>query len=176
MTTCTAHIDRRGFLDRAAKFAVGGMTAVMLLDLLNPKFAEAQQVPKDDKRLKTEWVEIDSPKGNGKIKAYVCRPANAAGQAARRPRGPREPRPQSAHRRHRAPPGARQLHGGRARRADAARRLPRRRRQGARAEFQKLDQPKTREDFIAATHYLRTRPDCTGKIGAVGLLLRRRRW
>ena len=73
-------IDRRGFLDRAAKFAVGGMTAVMLLDMLNPKFAEAQLVPKDDKRLKTEWVEIDSPKGNGKIKAYVCRPANATGK------------------------------------------------------------------------------------------------
>ena len=48
------------------------MTAAMLLDLLNPKFAEAQQVPKDDKRIKTEWVEIDSPKGYGKIKAYVC--------------------------------------------------------------------------------------------------------
>ena len=74
------HIDRRAFLDRAAKFAVGGMTAVALLDLLNPKFAEAQVVPKDDKRLKTEWVEIDSPKGNGKIKAYVCRPANATGK------------------------------------------------------------------------------------------------
>src|SRR5687768_6427681 len=74
------HIDRRAFLDRAAKFAVGGLTAVTLLDMLNPKFAEAQQVAKDDKRLKTEWVEIDSPKGNGKIKAYVCRPANAAGK------------------------------------------------------------------------------------------------
>ena len=46
-------IDRRGFLDRAAKFAVGGMTAAMLLDALNPRFAEAQVVSKDDKRLKT---------------------------------------------------------------------------------------------------------------------------
>ena len=50
-------IDRRGFLDRAAKFAVGGMTAAMLLDALNPRFAQAQQVPADDKRLKIERVE-----------------------------------------------------------------------------------------------------------------------
>ncbi|MGH9371472.1 MAG: dienelactone hydrolase family protein, partial [Vicinamibacterales bacterium] len=42
-------IDRRGFLDGASRFAVGGMTAAMLLDALNPKFAEAQQVPKEDK-------------------------------------------------------------------------------------------------------------------------------
>ena len=56
-------IDRRGFLDRATKFAVGGVTAGMLLDALSPQFAEAQQVPKDDKRLKTESVEYPSPQG-----------------------------------------------------------------------------------------------------------------
>ena len=125
-------IDRRGFLDRATKFAVGGMTAGMLLDTLSPKFAEAQQVPKDDKRLKTESVEVASPNGNGKIKAYVCRPANATGKLPGDCRDPREPRPQPAHRRHRAAPGARQLHGDRARCPDAARRLSRRRREGAR--------------------------------------------
>ena len=161
------HIDRRVFLDRAARFAVGGMTAVMLLDLLNPKFAEAQQVPKDDKRLKTEWVEIESPKGNGKIKAYLVRPATATGPL----------------------PGIVVVHENRGLNPhieDIARRLaldnfmalapdaltPLGGYPGdedkARAEFQKLDQPKTREDFIAATHYLRTRKDCTGKIGAVG--------
>ena len=73
-------IDRRGFLDRAAKYAAAPVTAAMLLDMLNPKFAEAQQVAKDDKRIKTEWVEIDSPKGYGKIKAYVAKPANATGK------------------------------------------------------------------------------------------------
>ena len=57
-------IDRRGFLDRAAKFAVGGMTAGMLLDTLNPAFASAQQVPKADPRLKTESVEYPSPQGS----------------------------------------------------------------------------------------------------------------
>src|SRR5262245_13360077 len=63
-------IDRRGFLDRATKFAVGGVTAAMLLDALNPRFAEAQQVPKDDKRLKTEYLEFESPQGNGKMRGY----------------------------------------------------------------------------------------------------------
>ena len=160
-------IDRRGFLDRAARFAVGGVTAAMLLDMLNPRFAEAQQVPKDDKRLKTEWVEIPSPNGNGKIKAYLCRPANATGRL----------------------PGVLVVHENRGLNPhieDIARRLaldnfmalapdaltPLGGYPGdedkARAEFQKLDQPKTREDFIAATNYLRTRADCTGKIGAVG--------
>jgi carboxymethylenebutenolidase len=160
-------IDRRGFLDRAARFAVGGVTAAMLLDMMNPKFAEAQQVPKDDKRLKTEWVDIPSPNGNGKIRAYLVRPANAAGPL----------------------PGIVVVHENRGLNPhieDIARRLaldnfmalapdaltPLGGYPGdedkARAEFQKLDQPKTREDFIAATHYLRTRKDCTGKIGAVG--------
>ena len=72
-------IDRRGFLDRATKFAVGGVTAGMLPDSLSPKFAEAQQVPKDDKRLKTEWVEIASPNGYGKIKGTDTA-ANATGR------------------------------------------------------------------------------------------------
>ncbi|HMG52945.1 MAG TPA: dienelactone hydrolase family protein, partial [Kofleriaceae bacterium] len=73
-------IDRRGFLERAAKYAVGGVTALMLLDALNPRFAEAQQIAKDDKRLTTTTVEIESPKGNGKIKAYFARPASAKGK------------------------------------------------------------------------------------------------
>ena len=160
-------IDRRGFLDRAAKFAVGGLTAAMLLDMMNPKFAEAQQVPKDDKRLKTEWVDIPSPNGNGKIRAYLVRPANATGPL----------------------PGIVVVHENRGLNPhieDIARRLALDNfmalapdaltslggypgdEDKARAEFQKLDQPKVREDFIAATHYLRTRKDCTGKIGAVG--------
>jgi carboxymethylenebutenolidase len=160
-------IDRRGFLDRAAKFAIGGVTAAMLLDMMNPKFAEAQVVPKDDKRIKTEWIDVPSPNGNGKIRSYLVRPANATGPL----------------------PGILVVHENRGLNPhieDIARRLaldnfmalapdaltPLGGYPGdedkARAEFQKLDQPKTREDFISATHYLRTRKDCTGKIGAVG--------
>jgi carboxymethylenebutenolidase len=161
-------IDRRGFMDRAGKYAVGGLTAAGILDLMNPKFAEAQLVPTDDKRIKTEWVEIDSPKGYGKIKAYVVKPANATGKL----------------------PGVLIIHENRGLNPhieDVARRValdnflaiapdaltplggyPKEGEDKARELFPKLEQPKTREDFIAATNYLRTRSDCTGKIGAVG--------
>src|SRR5215471_4155459 len=73
-------IDRRGFLERAAKFAVGGMTAAMLLDALNPRFAEAQQVAKDDKRLRAQWIDYESPQGTGKVKAYLARPESTTGK------------------------------------------------------------------------------------------------
>jgi carboxymethylenebutenolidase len=162
-------IDRRGFFDRAAKYVAAPMTAAMVLDLLNPKFAEAQQVPKDDKRIKTEWVEIDSPKGYGKIKAYVAKPANATGKlptvlVIHENRG-LNPHIEDIARRLAldnflavapdalTPLGGYPAEGG----EDKAREL-----------FPKLDQARTREDFIAATHYARTRPDSTGKIGAVG--------
>jgi carboxymethylenebutenolidase len=64
-------IDRRGFLDRAGKFAVTGVTAAMLLDALSPRFAEAQQVPKDDSRIKVEQVTVLSPEGNGSIRGTL---------------------------------------------------------------------------------------------------------
>jgi carboxymethylenebutenolidase len=160
-------IDRRGFLDRAGKFAVGGMTAVMLLDALNPQFAAAQQVPKEDKRLKTETVEYDSPQGTGKMKGYLARPAAAAGKlpgvlVVHENRG-LNPHIEDIARRVAldnfvafAPDALTPL-GGYPGDEDKAREL-----------FSKLDQTKTREDFVAAAGYLKGRPDCTGKIGVVG--------
>ena len=160
-------IDRRGFLDRAAKYAAAPVTAAMLLDMLSPKFAEAQQVAKDDKRIKTEWVEIDSPKGYGKIKAYVAKPANATGKlptvlVIHENRG-LNPHIEDIARRLAldnflaVAPDALTPLGGYPGDEDKAREV-----------FPKLDQAKTREDFLAATNYARTRPDSTGKIGAVG--------
>jgi carboxymethylenebutenolidase len=161
-------IDRRGFLDRAGKFTTATVSAAMLLDMLNPKFAEAQQVAKDDKRIKTEWVEIDSPKGYGKIKAYVAKPANATGKlptvlVIHENRG-LNPHIEDIARRLAianflavAPDALTPLGGYPSEGEDKAREL-----------FPKLDQAKTREDFLAATQYARTRPDSTGKIGAVG--------
>ena len=73
-------IDRRGFLEGAAKFAVGGLTAEALLATLSPNYAWAQQVAKDDPRLKTEYVEYASPKGAGKMRGYLVRPAAAQGK------------------------------------------------------------------------------------------------
>ena len=49
-------IDRRTFLDRAGKYAVGGLTAAAILDMLKPNYAWAEQVPKDDKRIKAEYA------------------------------------------------------------------------------------------------------------------------
>jgi carboxymethylenebutenolidase len=160
-------IDRRGFLDRAGKFAVGGTTAAMLLDALNPNFAAAQQVPKDDKRLKTEYVEYDSPNGTGKMRGYLARPANAAGKlpavlVIHENRG-LNPHIEDIARRLAlegfmafAPDALTPL-GGYPGDEDKAREL-----------FPKLDQTKTREDFVNGANYLKNRPDSTGRIGAVG--------
>src|SRR5262245_9814535 len=72
-------IDRRAFLEKAAKYAVGGVTAAMLLDRLSPNFA-AEVVKPTDERIKTEWLELDSPKGNGKARGYLVKPAQAKGK------------------------------------------------------------------------------------------------
>ena len=160
-------IDRRGFIDRAGKFAVGGMTAGMLLDALNPKFAEAQQVAKDDKRIKTELVEYPSPQGYGKMRGYLVRPAGATGKlpailVVHENRG-LNPHIEDIARRLAldnfmafAPDALFPL-GGYPGDEDQARAL-----------FQKLDSAKTREDFVAAAGYLTGRPDSTGKVGVVG--------
>jgi carboxymethylenebutenolidase len=160
-------IDRRGFLDRAAKFAVGGVTAAALLDSLSPRFAEAQQVPKDDKRLKTESLEYESPAGSGKMRGYLARPAGGKGKlplilVVHENRG-LNPHIEDIARRLAldgfialAPDALAPL-GGYPGDEDKARAL-----------FGKLDQAKTREDFLAAAALLKKRPDGTGKVGAVG--------
>jgi carboxymethylenebutenolidase len=160
-------IDRRGFLDRATKFAVGGMTAGMLLDALSPRFAEAQQVPADDKRLKTERIEYESPKGYGKMGGYLVRPASAAGKlpgvlVIHENRG-LNPHIEDVTRRVAldgylafAPDALFPL-GGYPGTEDEARKL-----------FPTLDQSKTREDFIAATEWLMKHQEGTGKVAVVG--------
>jgi carboxymethylenebutenolidase len=160
-------IDRRAFLDKAAKFAVGGVTAAMLLEQLSPKFLEAQVVPKMDPRIVAEYVEYDSPSGYGKARGYLVRPAKATGKlpgilVIHENRG-LNPHIEDVARRFAlenfiafAPDALFPL-GGYPGDEDKAREL-----------FSKLEQPKTREDFVAATKFLRTRPQSTGKIGAVG--------
>src|ERR1700745_2611667 len=70
-------INRRQFIDGAQKFAVGSVTAAALFQMLKPNYAWAIQVPPDDKRSKAEYVAVPSPQGNGSIKGYLVRPANA---------------------------------------------------------------------------------------------------
>jgi carboxymethylenebutenolidase len=143
------------------------MTAAALLEALNPKFAEAQQVAKDDKRLKTESVEYPSPQGSGTMRGYLARPAGGGGKlpavlVVHENRG-LNPHIEDITRRFAldkflafAPDALAPL-GGYPGEEDKARAL-----------FQKLDQTKTREDFVAAVEFLKKHPESTGKVGVVG--------
>jgi carboxymethylenebutenolidase len=160
-------IDRRGFLQGAQKFAVAGMSAGMLLTALSPNFAQAQQVRPDDPRLKTERVELPSPAGYATVKGYLARPAGGAGRlpgvlVIHENRG-LNPHIEDIVRRLAldgymafAPDALTPL-GGYPGDEDKAREL-----------FAKLDQAKTREDFVASAGYLKNRPDSNGVLGAVG--------
>ena len=75
-------IDRREFLSRAAKYAVGGMTALAMLESLQPNFAWAEQVKPTDARIKAERVTYPSPKGSGEMKGYLAQPAKAKAKQA----------------------------------------------------------------------------------------------
>ncbi len=75
-------ITKREFLDRAQKFAVGGITAMMLLDILKPNYAYAEQVKANDPSIKAEFVEYTSPNGHQKIKAYEAKPSKTNPKAA----------------------------------------------------------------------------------------------
>ena len=78
-------IDRRAFLDGAQKFAVGGVTATALFEMLRPNYAWANEVPKDDSRIKAETVSVPSPKGNGTHQVLFREARQRDRQAARRP-------------------------------------------------------------------------------------------
>ena len=160
-------ISRRDFLDRAAKFAVGGLTVTAIWESLRPNYAWAQQVPKDDMRITTYYETVPSPDGNGSIKGYLRAPGQSRRQAAGRARHPREPRAEPLHRGRGAPIGGPRLHRLRAGRPHVGRRLSGRRREGA-AAFRTVNGPKMVEDFVASAKWLKARPESSGKLGAVG--------
>jgi carboxymethylenebutenolidase len=159
-------IDRRQFLHGAQKFAVGGLTAAALFQMLKPNYAWAIQVPPDDKRIAASYETVPSPSGNGSIKGYLVRPANATKL-----------------------PTVLVVHENRGLNKyieDVARRLavanfiafapdaltsvggyPGDDEKGG-ALFAQLDRGKMTEDFLAAARWLKARPDSTGKLGAVG--------
>jgi carboxymethylenebutenolidase len=169
-------LDRRGFLDGAAKFTVGGVTAAALLEALSPNFAAAERVPKTDPRIRAETVEFPSPQGYGTARGYLVRPASAPppGGATTPTSGLplvlviHENRGLSPHIEDIArrlavdnfiafAPDALFPLGGYPSDEDKARDL-----------FGRLDQAKTREDFLAAARYLKGVPGGNGKVGAVG--------
>ncbi len=159
-------ISRRTFLDRAVKFAVGGLTVAAIFEGLQPNYAWAQQVPPADKRIKVGYEVVQSPAGNGSIKGYMARPVQ----------GKKLPVVLVIHENRGLNPYI----------EDVARRLalakfiafapdgltsvggyPGSDEKGA-ASFREVDGKKMTEDFVAAAKWLKARPDSTGKMGAVG--------
>jgi carboxymethylenebutenolidase len=160
-------ITRRDFLDRAKKFAVGGMTTLALWESLKPNYAWAEQVPKDDNRIKTSYETVQSPEGNGSIKGYFARPAAASGKlpavlVIHENRG-LNPYIEDVARRFAvanfiayAPDGLTSVGG-----------YPGDDEKGA-AKFRDVNGPKMTEDFVASARWLKARPESNGKLGAVG--------
>lgn len=160
-------IDRRGFLDRAGRFATGGATAAGLLAALSPDFAMAQKVAPNDARIRSDRVVIESPKGNGRINAYVTRPASAPGPlpvvlVAHENRG-LNPHIEDVARRLAleqfiaVAPDALTTLGGYPGDEDKAREA-----------FSRLDLRRVAEDFVASSHWARAIVGGNGKLGAVG--------
>jgi carboxymethylenebutenolidase len=166
-------ISRRDFMDGIQRFAVGGLAAATIIEALMPNYALGQQVAKNDDRIKATYETVPSPQGNGSIKGYLVRPV-------------------SANTRSEAPsklPGIIVVHENRGLNPhieDIARRLalanfmafapdgltslggfPGDDYHGGEL-FRKVDGKKMAEDFVAAAMWLKSRPDCTGKIGATG--------
>jgi len=160
-------IGRREFLDRASRFAVGGVTAAALLESLSPKYAYAQQVPSDDPRVRAEYATYPSPEGSGTMKGLLARPADAAGPL----------------------PGVLVVHENRGLNPyieDVARRLavanflafapdaltpvggyPGNDDRGRELQAE-LDRDTVLEDFEAGARFLQSHAECTGTIGVVG--------
>src|ERR1044072_4649983 len=159
-------INRRTFLDRASKFAVGGLTVAAIFEGLRPNYAWAQEVKADDTRIKVGYEVVQSPEGNGSIKGYMARPAKG-----------------------KKPPVVIVIHENRGLNPyieDVARRLavenfiafapdgltsvggyPGNDEAGAVA-FRKVDGKKMTEDFVAAAKWLKANKDSNNKLGAVG--------
>lgn len=160
-------IDRRAFLEGAQKYAAAGVTAAAMLESLSPNYAWAQQVPKDDPRLRIEIATVESPKGNGSIRGPLVRPAKASGKlpavmVVHENRG-LTPYIEDVARRLAlanflafAPDGLTSL-GGYPGDEDQARAL-----------FPKVDRAKMVDDFEAAARWLKAHPESNGKLGVIG--------
>jgi carboxymethylenebutenolidase len=160
-------MSRRDFIDRLGKYAVGGVTAMAMYESLKPNYAWAQQVPKEDSRIKASYETVQSPSGNGSIRGYFVRPANASGKlpgiiVIHENRG-LNPYVEDVARRFAianfvafAPDGLTSVGG-----------YPGDDEKGA-AKFRDVNGQKMTEDFVAAAHWLKSNAACTGKIGAIG--------
>src|SRR6266571_5843670 len=166
-------IDRREFIDRASKYAVGGMTAAAMFEALRPNFLLGEQIKATDSRIKGEEATCPSPQGNGTVKGYLVRPANATGKL---------PAILVVHENRGLNPHIR----------DIARRLAvanfvafapdalaplggypvnepaDKQEEVATQMFGKLDNAKRTEDFVAAANWVKGHAQSTGRLGSVG--------
>jgi carboxymethylenebutenolidase len=160
-------IDRRAFMERAAKFAVGGLTAAALLEMLSPKYVFAAQVPAEDARVTTAYVKYASPDGSGEMRGLLAKPANASGKlpgilVVHENRGLNPYIEDVARRAALAgfvafAPDALYPAGGYPGNDDEGRALQ-----------AKLDRNKITEDFVAGARFLHAHADCNGSLGVVG--------
>ena len=158
-------LTRRDFLDRAATYAVGGFSAAAMLESLSPNYALAAEVAKDDARIKTEYLSYPSPEGSGTMRGYLARPATGRwpGVLVYHENRGLNPYIEDVARRLAVAnfvafaPDALTPVGGYPGDEEKAMQL-----------FAGLDAKKRTEDLIAAYAFLKSRPECTGKVGAVG--------
>jgi len=166
-------ISRRDFMDGVQRFAIGGLAAATIIEALMPNYALGQQVSRTDERIKATYQTIPSPQGNGSIKGYLVRPVSADTRSETVAKLPgiivvHENRGLNPHiediaRRLAlanfmafAPDGLTSLGG-----------FPGDDYKGGQL-FSKVDGKKMAEDFVASAMWLKSRADCTGKIGATG--------
>jgi carboxymethylenebutenolidase len=162
-------LSRRDFLDRAARYAVSGVTALGMLEMLSPNFALAEQVKKDDPRIKTQWLNYAVRAGSGDMRGYLAVPAQAGkapGVVVFHENRGLNPYIEDVTRRVAAAgyvafaPDALAPVGGYPGNEDRAREM-----------FNKLEQPKVIENLMGAYPVLKGRPECNGRIGAVGFCM-----
>lgn len=160
-------ISKREFLQVATKYAVGGVTALALFNLLKPNYALATQVEFTDPEIKAEYIQYPSPNGHGEVRGYLVKPAKAEGKVpavvvVHENRG-LNPYIEDVARRVAkagyialAPDGLSSV-GGYPGNDDAGRELQ-----------QKVDPTKLMNDFFAAVEFLQKYPGATGKVGITG--------
>jgi len=159
-------IDRRSFLEGLGKYAVGGLTVAALFESLKPNYAWAQTIDPKDKEIKVGYETVASPEGNGSIKGYLARPSKGRKFASvlviHENRGLNPYIEDVARRLGKAgylafaPDGLTSVGG-----------YPGDEQKGVQL-FRTVDGKKMTEDFVASAMWLKKRPDCNGKLGAVG--------
>ena len=160
-------IDRRDFVDKLSLYAVGGLTVASLMGFLMPDYKGAIQIQGNDPRLKSEYINYQSPKGGGSIKALLSKPADAKGKLSgivvvHENRG-LNPHIEDVTRRAALAgfisigPDMLTPLGGYPGTDDEGRTMQ-----------SKRDRNEMLEDFIAAAEFLKNHKDCNGKIGVVG--------